>query len=168
MSDGSYLERVRTDTSGRNDVTPLFWDGDAFGALTADLVDGLSGRPTSVAGIDALGFVLGAAVATELGVGFVPVRKGGKLPYPESRLRRRTVTDYSERSKSLELHPDPLGPGERVLLVDDWVETGAQMEATANLVEEAGASVAAIAAVRVERTERTRSLFDRYEVHSLL
>lgn len=162
-----YFERMGTETTGRFDVTPLFADSETFEALRADFLAGVSGEPTAVVGIDALGFVFGSALATELGVAFVPVRKGGKLPYPDDDLLSREVTDYTGTSKVLELHPDALGVDDRVLIVDDWVETGAQMRATADLVEAAGASVETVAAICVPRNEGTEPLFEQYEVHSI-
>ena len=162
-----YLDRMGTDTVGRYDATPLFADPETFAELRADLLARVPNTPTAVVGIDALGFVLGGALATELGVGFVAVRKGGKLPYPPEELLRRAFTDYSGEAKALELHPDALSPGDRVLLVDEWVETGAQMRAAATLVEAAGATVAGVLAIRVPENEGTESLFERYDVRSI-
>lgn len=162
-----YFDRMGTDTTGRYDVTPLFADPETFEALRTDLLAGVPDDLTVVVGIDALGFVFGGALAADLGVGFVPVRKGGKLPYPDEALHRQEITDYTGTAKTLELRADALDEDDRALLVDDWVETGAQMRATADLVEAAGASVAGIAAVEVPRNEGTEPLFERYHVHSL-
>ena len=162
-----YFERMGTETTGRFDVTPLFADSETFEALRADLLAGVSGEPTVVVGIDALGFVFGSALATDLGVGFAPVRKGGKLPYPDDELLAREVTDYTGSSKVLELRPDLLGGDDRVLIVDDWIETGAQMRAAVDLVEAAEATVETVAAICVPRNEGTEPLFEQYEVHSI-
>lgn len=162
-----YLTRMGTDTEGRYDVSPLFYDPKTFETLRMDLLAGVTGEPTAVAGIDALGFVLGSAMAVDLRVGFVPVRKGGKLPYPEEELLRQEFTDYSGRSKALEIHPAALAESDRVLLVDDWVETGVQMRTAANLIEETGASISRIVAIRVHRNQKTEPLFDKYPVHRL-
>ncbi|MFC6826825.1 phosphoribosyltransferase family protein [Halopelagius fulvigenes] len=162
-----YFEQMGTDTAGRYDISPLFGDADTFAALRTDLCAGVDSEPTVVVGIDALGFVLGSAVATEMSVGFVPVRQGGKLPYPDDELLRRDITDYSEDAKSLELHPDELDVDDRALVVDDWIETGTQMRAATDLVESAGASVVAVAAIRAHRNEGTKPLFERYDVHAL-
>lgn len=163
----AYFDRMGTDTTGRYDVTPLFADAGTFAELRADLLERVPGDPTTVAGIDALGFVIGSALVTELETGFVAIRKGGKLPYPPDELLRREFTDYSEESKALELHPDAVGEDDRVLLVDEWVETGAQMRAAAGLVEAAGADVAGVLVIRAHRNEGTEPLFDRYDVRSL-
>jgi adenine phosphoribosyltransferase len=162
-----YLDRMGTDTDGRYDATPPFADQGTFAELRADLLRVAPGEPTAVAGIDAPGFVPGSALAVDLGVGFVAVRKAGKLPYPRGELLRREVTDYSGGRRALELRPDALDDDDRVLLVDEWVETGAQMRAAAALVEAAGAAVAGVVAVCVPENEGTEPLFDRYEVGSV-
>lgn len=128
------------------DITPLLGDHAAF--TTA--VDALAaaGRDESgrtavdvVAGIEARGFILAAPVAQRLGVGFVPVRKEGKLPY-ETRSVRYTL-EYGE--ETVEVHSDAFAPGARVLLVDDVLATGGTVEATAGLIASAGANVTVIA-----------------------
>lgn len=128
------------------DITPLLGDHAAF----TTVVDALaaagrdeSGRTAvdAVAGIEARGFILAAPVAQRLGVGFVPVRKEGKLPY-ETRSARYTL-EYGE--EAVEVHSDAFAPGARVLLIDDVLATGGTVEATAGLIASAGASVAAIA-----------------------
>ncbi|MBD8869774.1 adenine phosphoribosyltransferase [Nocardioides donggukensis] len=132
------------------DITPLLAD---HGALTA-VVHALAaaGRDDDgrtavdlVLGMESRGFILGAPVALELGVGFVPVRKEGKLP-------RETHTEsysleYGEAT--LEIHTDAIAPGSRVLLVDDVLATGGTMAATRRLVESCG-GVAHGAAVLLE------------------
>lgn len=163
MDEEAYVERVETHTVGRFDVTPLFADASAFEALRADLLAGIEAEPT-VVGNEPLGFVPGSAVAVDLGVGFVPVREEGKLPYPEDDLHRREVTDYSGSAKTLELHPGPLDQRDRALVVDDWVQTGTQMRATVQLVEATGASVATIATGRAG--DGIASLAEDYAVHT--
>ena len=162
-----YLDRMGTETEGRYDVTPLFADPGPLAELRADLLARVPNTPTAVAGIDALGFVLGGVLATKLGVGFVSVRKGGKLPYPREELLRREFTDYSEASKALELHPDVLEADDGVLLVDEWVETGTQMRAAAALIEATGATVAGVLAIRVHENDGTEPLFEKYDVRSI-
>jgi adenine phosphoribosyltransferase len=119
----------------------------------------LAGGVDQVAGIDALGFVLGAAVALRLKVGFVALRKSGKLP---SATYKQPFTDYSGSPKALEVRIGAIASGSRVLLVDEWVETGAQVEAAAALVERSGGVVVGICAVNIDDNERTRALRERY------
>jgi adenine phosphoribosyltransferase len=122
------------------DITPVLDDPTAFAAVVEALAD--AGRDDSgatvvdrVVGMEARGFILAAPVALALGVGFVPVRKSGKLPratYAES-----YALEYAEAT--LEVHRDALEAGDRVLLVDDVLATGGTVAATRRLVEHAGA-----------------------------
>ncbi|WP_254536207.1 phosphoribosyltransferase family protein [Halomarina litorea] len=162
-----YHERLNTDAIGRYDVTPLFADGEVFANLVEDLLAPAPEATTHVVGIEALGFVLGGAVARAGGFGFVPVRKGGKLPLRDEEVLRRSLTDYSGERKTLELARALVDGGTRAFLVDDWVETGAQMTAATDLVERAGGEVVGVSVLRAHRDERTRDLFERYDVHTI-
>lgn len=161
-----YLRLVDTQTGGRRcDVTPLFADPMAFDALLADLAAPFNAAPPQLlAGIDALGFVLGAGLALRLGCGFVPVRKGGKVP---GRADRRSCIDYTGEEKTLELRGDAIPQGARVLLVDEWVETGAQMAAAAALIEGQGGVVVGLATIQMDDNDLTRQLRARYRCHIL-
>jgi adenine phosphoribosyltransferase len=120
------------------DVTPLLADADAFGATVEALAAPFRGeRPDKVAGIEARGFIFGAPVSQLLGVGFVPVRKKGKLP--GKTLETSYALEYGEAT--LEVAADAFEPGDRVLIVDDVLATGGTVEATIDLVRRAGADV---------------------------
>jgi adenine phosphoribosyltransferase len=120
------------------DITPVLRDG----GLLQDVVREMS-RPfrdaavTHVLGIEARGFILGGAVATTLGAGFVPARKPGKLPWE----RATEVYDLEYGSDSLEAHRDAVGPGNRVLIVDDVLATGGTARAAGQLVRGLGADL---------------------------
>ena len=159
----SYLRKIDTRTSGdRYDVTPLFADFDAFNALVSDLVDlHRMARPNVVACIDALGFILGTAIARELGVAIVPIRKGGKLPVEAD---RETFVDYSGQEKALELRPDAIAPDHRVLLVDEWIETGSQVSAAIRLLERRGGDIVGIATIHMDENENTDVIRQKYRV----
>ena len=161
-----YLRLVDTQTGGRRcDVTPLFADPATFDALLANLAAPfVAAPPQLVAGIDALGFVLGTGLALRLGCGFVPVRKGGKLP---GRADRQRCVDYTGEEKTLELRVDAIQPGAHVLLVDEWVETGAQMAAAAALIEAQGGVIVGLATIQMDDNDRTRQLRARYPCHIL-
>ncbi len=128
------------------DITPLLADHTAFlqviEALAAAGRDD-SGRPVvdKVLGMESRGFILGAPVALALGVGFVPVRKAGKLPRETYAVSY--ALEYGEAT--LEVHRDALQPGERVLLVDDVLATGGTARATAELAAKCGATVHGVA-----------------------
>jgi len=126
------------------DITPLLQDGESFrrsidqlARLCADVqVDG-------VVGIEARGFIFGAALAQTLGCGFVPMRKQGKLPF--TTIAQASVHEYGEAV--LELHSDALKGGQRVMLVDDLVATGGTVLAANRLINQLGARVAVVAAL---------------------
>ena len=100
-------------------------------------------RPDVVAGLDARGFIIGSVVAYELGIGFVPIRKKGKLPF--STIEETYELEYG--SATVELHTDAVQPGQRVLLIDDLIATGGTMMAGKKLLEKLGASVMEGAAI---------------------
>jgi adenine phosphoribosyltransferase len=121
------------------DITPLLGDHEGFTAVVDALADaGRDADGTSVVdkvvGMEARGFILAAPVALALGVGFVPVRKAGKLP------RETYAASYALEygHATLEVHQDGIGSGERVLLVDDVLATGGTAQATRRLVERCG------------------------------
>lgn len=125
---------------GHADVWAVFRDAEALAAVVADLVAPFRGEGvTAVCGIESRGFLLGGAAAVELGVGFVPVRKGEGL-FPGAKAVRRTSPDYRNLRHTLRLQRSSLGPGDRVVLVDDWIETGSQAAAVRSMVEECGAT----------------------------
>uniref|UniRef100_A0A671PNU8 adenine phosphoribosyltransferase n=1 Tax=Sinocyclocheilus anshuiensis TaxID=1608454 RepID=A0A671PNU8_9TELE len=113
-----------------------------------------------VAGIDAMGFILGSAVAITLGKGFLAIRKAGHLCV---QTRTQDYSDYSGREKLMEVRVDVLKPGLRVLIVDQWIETGGTMRAAIKLVENQGATVVGIAAVAIENSEGGTWLKENYK-----
>jgi adenine phosphoribosyltransferase len=122
------------------DFTPLLADGDAVRTVVDDIARRYRGAVDVVVGVEARGFILGAAAAYALGVGFVPVRKAGKLP---GRTHEAEYTlEYG--TATLEVHVDAFVAGHRVLIMDDVLATGGTAAATCDLVERAGASVAAL------------------------
>ena len=161
-----YLRWIDTETTGnRCDVTPLFAHHEDFNALVEDLVACVADTPIDlVAGIDALGFILGSAVAQKLKLGILTIRKGGKLPVEASRTSFR---DYTGHEKQLEIRTDILAPGHRVLIVDEWIETGAQVSAAIRLIEGQGAAVAGVATINIDDNENTRRLRSSYAVWSV-
>ena len=120
------------------DITPLLADAMAFRQAIEGLAEPFARSTVShVVGIEARGFIVAAPVAHQLGAGFVPVRKPGKLPW--TTVAQQYVLEYG--SDALELHVDGVGPGDRVLIVDDVLATGGTAEATVALVAGTGATV---------------------------
>jgi adenine phosphoribosyltransferase len=122
------------------DITPLLSDGAAFRAVIEAWTASYAGRVDVVAGIEARGLILGAPLAIGLGVGFVPIRKAGKLPGATE--RASYALEYGEAE--LEVTADAVRPGQRVLLVDDVLATGGTATAAIALVERLGAEVVAV------------------------
>ena len=120
------------------DITPVFSDAALLRHAAKLMAEGAGGLPVQkVAGIDARGFIFGVLVAQELGAGFIPVRKAGKLPW-------KTVSaDYALEygTATVEMHEDAVEPGERVLLVDDLLATGGTAAAAASLIQRVGGEV---------------------------
>ena len=122
------------------DITPLLQNPEVFKVLIDAFVERYRDpalRPDVVAGLDARGFILGAVVAYQLGVGFVPIRKKGKLPF--TTVEETYELEYG--SATVELHSDAVKPGDRVLLIDDLIATGGTMLAGKKLLEKLGATV---------------------------
>jgi adenine phosphoribosyltransferase len=128
------------------DITPLLQDPQVFRVLVETFVHRYMAperRPSVVAGLDARGFIIGSVLAYALGVGFVPIRKKGKLPFA-------TVAETYELeygSATVELHTDAVQAGDRVLLIDDLIATGGTMMAGRKLLERLGATVVEGAAI---------------------
>ena len=120
------------------DISPLLSDRVAFSAVVDKMVNHYGrGVIDTVVGIEARGFILGAAVAYHAAAGFVPVRKAGKLPRDTN--AREYTLEYG--SATIEVHTDAFQPGERVLIVDDVLATGGTAAATVDLVRASGADV---------------------------
>ncbi|MGG5257041.1 adenine phosphoribosyltransferase [Phycicoccus avicenniae] len=119
------------------DITPLLADPVAFARVVEGLAEGRRGEVDLVAGVEARGFVVGAALAHAMGVGFVPVRKAGKLPGDTV----SATYDLEYGSATIEVHADAVAAGERVLLVDDVLATGGTALAAWELLERVGATV---------------------------
>lgn len=126
------------------DVTPLLQHGPAFRRCVENLCEGIAkARPTVIAGIESRGFIFGAAAATMLGVGFVLIRKPGKLPWKTR--QQRYQLEYG--TDAIEIHEDAVAAGTRVALVDDLLATGGTAAAACRLLQDLGAEVALAAFV---------------------
>jgi adenine phosphoribosyltransferase len=144
------------------DPTSIYINGDAFTQLLDDLTADLEGVDCDVvAGLDAMGFVLGAALATRIGVGFLPIRKAGKLCVDTDSV---SFTNYSGRTQDMEMRTPAFAAGTRVLLVDQWIETGGTMDGAIRLVERQGGIVAGIATIAMEDNDRTAGYRAAYPV----
>ena len=147
------------------DITPLVRDPASLRLAVHQLLHPFLGQEiTAVAGMEARGFIFGSLVAWELGAGFIPLRKPGKLPYDVQNVRY----DLEYGSAALEVHTDALRPGDRVLLVDDLLATGGTARASCELVESLGAEVVGCAFVIELDGLAGREKLHPYRIHSLL
>lgn len=147
------------------DITPLLQDGEAFNYAVEKIVEfAKQTGATIICGPEARGFIFGTPVATKLKLGFVPVRKPGKLP-------REVITeDYSLEygSNTLCIHKDAIKPTDKVLVVDDLLATGGTAKAVCNLIEKTGATVCGLAFVIDLIDLKGKDLLKGYNVMTLL
>jgi adenine phosphoribosyltransferase len=144
------------------DVTPVLADAEVFSAVVRDMAERRRGTVDVVVGIEARGFIFGAALAHELGLGFVPVRKAGKLPGAT----RGLTYELEYGTATIEIHEDAFVAGARVLLVDDVLATGGTAEAACRLLEQAGAEVVAFETLVELAFLAGRERLARYDVHA--
>jgi len=147
------------------DITPLLKDPESLNFAVEQLAAPyLKTDITAVAGMEARGFIFGSLVASHLGVGFIPLRKPGKLPYNVASV------DYSLEygTATLEAHIDSIDAGDRILLIDDLLATGGTAKASCQLVEELGGEVIACAFVIELAMLSGREQLSAYPIHSLL
>ena len=159
-----YLNIMSPNTKGEKfawlDPTSIYINGEAFHDLLDDIVTDLQTVTCDVvAGLDAMGFVLGSALATRLGVGFLPIRKAGKLCVDTD---STSFSNYSGRTQNMEMRKPAFASGTKVLLVDQWIETGGTMGGAIRLVEKQGGKVAGLVAIAMEDNEKTASYRQKF------
>ncbi|MBV9671241.1 MAG: adenine phosphoribosyltransferase [Verrucomicrobia bacterium] len=148
------------------DISPLLGDGPLFRSVIDELAEIASNTELSkIVAIDARGFVFGAAVAYKLGLGFIPIRKKGKLPYKT--VGSSYQLEYGDAA--MEIHIDALNPGEATVLVDDLLATGGTSASAVNLVQKLGGSVkAALFVIELDFLHGRAKLPPDVPVHSLI
>jgi adenine phosphoribosyltransferase len=160
------VERIGFDADGHSDIWRAFADRELFARTVAALAVPFRGeRYTKIAGLEARGFVLGGAMAAYTGAGFVAVRKQeGWLPGEVA--QRETEPDWQGHRHALRVQRGAMGAGDRVVLVDDWFETGAQALAARALIEETGATLVGMSIIVDDLSDDVRGRLGR--LHSLL
>jgi adenine phosphoribosyltransferase len=147
------------------DITTLLKNPDGLRETLNELYNLAKDKPINkVVGIESRGFILGGALAEKLGVGFVPIRKPGKLP--AETLSETYSLEYG--TDTIEIHKDAIKPGEKVLLHDDLLATGGTMKAACNLIEKLGGEVIQISFIIELDFLNGRELLKDYDVHSLI
>jgi len=148
------------------DITPLLKDKSAFKETIDKLAEHYRGKDIdAIVSNEARGFIIGAALAYALGVGFVPVRKKGKLP---SKCIELTYQKEYEKD-TIEMHADALKKGDKVLIIDDLLATGGTVKANIDLVEKIGGKIVGLGfLIELEYLEPRKLLGDKHEVFSLV
>jgi adenine phosphoribosyltransferase len=150
---------------GFKDVTPLLADPQALDQTIGELARWAGERkPDLILGAEARGFILGAAIAREVGCGFVPARRPGKLP-PET-VSATYQLEYG--TNALELHPDLIPKGAKILIHDDVLATGGTVEAIGGLVEQLGAVVCGVCFIIELTFLGGRERLSKYDLHALI
>ena len=163
-----YLNIMSPNTKGEKfawlDPTSIYINTNAFIDLLDDLLDDLEEIDCDViAGIDAMGFVLGSALAARLKKGFLPIRKAGKLCVDTKKV---DFVNYSKRNQFMEIRFPAFEAGTKVIIVDQWVETGGTMGAAIKLIEQQGGLVKGVIALAIEENDNTKKLRNDYKCFS--
>ena len=148
------------------DITTLLKDKDAFRECIKKLADHFRGKHIdTVVSSEARGFIIGGTLAYELGTGFVPIRKKGKLPS-----KAVSLTYQKEyEADTIEIHEDAIKPGEKILLIDDLLATGGTIKANAELVEKLGGKIVGIGfLIELEYLHGREALGKKYDVFSII
>ena len=147
------------------DITPLLQNPEGLKVALDALASPFTGKGiTAVAGMESRGFIFGVPVAERLGVGFIPVRKPGKLP--AKTVSEEFTLEYG--TDTLEIHKDALNPGDKVLVIDDLLATGGTARATVNLIQKLGAEVTGIGFVIELSFLNGKEALGDIPVHSLI
>lgn len=147
------------------DITPLLQDGAAFKYVCNKIAEFAREKgATVIVGPESRGFIFGCPVATELNVGFVPVRKPGKLP------RKQITEEYTLEygSNTLCMHADSIKPGDKVVIIDDLLATGGTLKATCNIINKLGEEVVGICCLIELLDLKGRDLLEGHSVFTLI
>ena len=145
------------------DITPLLSNGEVFKSITKELAAyAKKVGATVIVGPESRGFIFGCPVATKLGLGFVPIRKPGKLP--REQVKEEYALEYG--TNTLCMHVDAVKPGDKVLIIDDLLATGGTLQAGCHLVEKLGGEVVGIACVIELLGLEGRKLLEGYNVYT--
>src|SRR5680860_377216 len=147
------------------DITTLIKDGEALKYSVEAMAEQFKGKKIdAIMGAESRGFIFGAAIAYKLGVGFIPVRKPGKLPYKTCQVSY----DLEYGSSSLEMHIDAIKKGENILVVDDLIATGGTAKAMAQIIEQMGGNVVGFSFLVELSFLNPRKVLEGYEIRSLV
>ena len=146
---------------GRRDLLPVYADPELFSDIVAALARGYEGKVDYVVAPEAMGWVLGAAVATRLGAGFAGVRKLENGVYMNEDICRVIFMDHEKKRRSFGVPLNWKAKGKRVLLVDDWIKTGSQVQALISLCERFDCPIQGIAVIGADRRDIIREWLEK-------
>ena len=142
-----------------SDMTPLIADAKAFNSLIKDLCKLFENESIDkIAGIEAMGFILGAGVANRLGIGLILLRKDGL----QNDFYSQQYVDYTHKEKTLSIHKDAIKENEKILVIDDWIETGGTIKAVINLIEKCKGKIVGVGVLRDDSSDETRNFLKEY------
>ncbi|MEH6557448.1 MAG: purine phosphoribosyltransferase family protein [Oceanicoccus sp.] len=163
-----YLDHIDMRSMAKPDFSTLFADPVVFSNLIKDLCKPFNSNEfDKVVAPESMGFILGSAIALKLKKGFIPVRKGGKLPTLKKYIIRQSFTDYTQEKNTFEMNRGLIEPGDKVLIVDDWIETGGQIKGIAKLLEKQGAEIVGVSLLGFNQTRKTKSISTKYNIKSI-
>ena len=156
------VERIRevlpSATIGRYDLLPIFMNPELFKDIVQYLAEPYRDKVDYVVAPEAIGWILGSAIAIELGVGFIPIRKKGKLPYKDEDLITTEFMDYTRKTKAFQVSADSMDIKGHILIVDEWVETGSQMKSLLSLFN--ACDIKGIVTIGIDINDNTRDWID--------
>lgn len=142
------------------DITPVFLYGAVFRQVVDQLINLFKDKQIDkVVCIEGRGFIFGGAIAYQLGIGLVPIRQKGKL---QNKVYSIDFIDYSNQQKNLEVHKDAISKGNKILIIDDWVETGNTMKTAINLVEQCGGEVIGVGVLVDDSSAEIKAFLKKY------
>lgn len=160
-----YKKYIR-EGKNRCDLTNLFIEPQVFNAVIDDMAEPfLSQQIDKVVALDALGFVFGIRVAEKLNVGLVLIRKSGKIGVEAKSI---SFTDYTKQEKVFEIAVDAVKLNDKILIVDDWAETGSQLKATTTLIESMGGEIVGVSCFNIDERVFNDPFFQKYKLRSVI
>ena len=159
------MDAVPYEKTGRYELLPITREVDLFNDIVKYLSAPFNERIDYVVAPESVGWLLGIAMANELNVGFIPIRKSGKLPYQKDLIASKNYVDYSKKEKGIEIKKDLISRGNRVLIVDDWIETGACIKCCKELLLELGIDIIGLASICVRPGNETKAWIESRYLH---
>ena len=159
------LAKIPKKSVGRYDLIPIFSNQSLLDDIASFLAAPYRGQVDIVAAPEALGWIPAVMIAKELGVGFLPIRKQGRLPYPRDLIISRSYTDYSGATKTLQTVATEQYKGLRFLICDEWVETGNTMQCCLDIISALGGITVGMVTIGVDTNAKTDPWIDRKFLH---